>query len=119
MAKAKVNFTFEADQEVKDTETALKIQLEMLKQRTTLALTAMRMGRKRELLDQVASIKQLSIRIHNLGYVTQPSDDQRLLTTIRECRYTTESTSHLYRDEQLIDIHGMYDIKKLSRRILW
>jgi hypothetical protein len=119
MARPKVNFTFEADQEAKDVHTALKIQLEMLKQRTTLALTSMRMGRNRELQEQISAIRQLSIRIHNLGYVTNPSDDQRLLTSIRECRYTSESTSNLYKDEQLIDIQGMYDIKKLSRRFLW
>jgi hypothetical protein len=119
MPKAKKAFKFQQDMEVDDPATNLKIQLEMLQQRAGLALLAMKHVKVRELQEQIKAIRQIAIRINNLSYNSEPSDDQRLLTSIRECRYTTESNASLYKDEGQIDIQGMYDIKKLSRRILW
>lgn len=116
--KKKLNI-LNTDADVSNPEQAMKIQLEMLQMRAASALTSLSKGHQRDFLHNVKNLKEIMTRINNLSYLSEPFDDKRLVQSLKESSEGSSSSISSDTKDGLIEIDGVFNILKLSRRIFW
>jgi len=111
--------TMNPEAELSDPMEATKLQLEMLEQRVTRALFALKRGYKHDFDEQLKGIKHHIMRVHHLTYQRGQDGDRRLAHAIREAAYNTDATVSAANDAGAMYIQGDFDINVMAKRMIW